>query len=87
MGGAVKIRNKELVQRLRRVTALTGEPVQHIAERAVVLYMDSYEASRERADQHLRDNPALVGQLRSGDPQALRGLLDGYEGTRLKQTE
>ncbi len=87
MGGAVKIRNKELVRRLQRVAALTGEPIQHIAERAVVLYMDAYEASRGRADQHLRDNPALVGQLRSGDPQALRALLDGYEGTQLKQAE
>ena len=87
MGGAIKIRDKRLVERLRHVAARTGEPVQQIAERAVVGYLDAHEAARESADQHLRDNASLVDQLRGGDPQALRDLLDGYEGTRLKQTE
>ena len=87
MRGAIRIRDKKVIRRVRRIAEETGQPASEIAERAIDAYVTAYEAARSSADTHMDEHEDLITRVREGDAVALRDLLDGFEGARLRQAE
>ena len=53
MRGAIRIRDKKVIRRVRRIAEDTGQPASEIAERAIDAYVTAYEAARSSADTHM----------------------------------
>ncbi|MFH1104945.1 MAG: hypothetical protein V1757_08420 [Actinomycetota bacterium] len=87
MRGAIRIRDKKVIRRVRRIAEETGQPASEIAERAIDAYITAYEAARSSANTHMDEHEDLIARVREGDAVALRDLLEGFEGARLRQAE
>ena len=67
MRGAIRIRDKKVIRRVRRIAEETGQPASEIAERAIDAYVTAYEAARSSADTHMDEHEDLIARVREGD--------------------